>query len=112
MKKSTLRSLVSYLQGATITNLDEIRDELVAELAKDEAKAQANRDMYAAARKVVLAHMTQTPQTSAEIMTACEGELPEGFTKSKLQYAFKNYWTDDIVTIPSTKTAPNQYRRA
>ena len=39
MKKSTLSTLVSYLNGETITNLDEIRAELEKELNKGAEKA-------------------------------------------------------------------------
>lgn len=109
MKKSTLKSLVAYLNGADITNLDEITAELEAELAKNEEKAQANRDLYAAAREVVLAAMTEAPQSVAEIFAACEENLPDGFSKGKVQYALMNYWTDAVVKIENPY-GPNQYR--
>ena len=52
MKKVSLQSLVSYLTSTGA--LPEVRDEIVAELARGEAKAQANRDLYAEATPVVL----------------------------------------------------------
>ena len=111
MKKSTMKSLVSYLNGEVVTNLDEIKAELEAELAKGEAKAQANRDAYAIAHEIVMAHMSEVPQTIAEIFDACSNELPEGFSKSKIQYAMLNYWKDEVVKIEQAKGA-NQYRLA
>lgn len=97
MKKSTIAALVSYLDGATLTNLDEIRDELQAELDKGAEKAAANRALYDAAKEVVLAGLTDMPVTIAELFEAVADALPEGFTRSKMQYALNNYWTDEVV---------------
>ena len=96
MKKSTLQSLVSYLNGETITNLDEIRDELVAELNKGEAKAQANRDLYAQAKDIVLNALSDTPVTIGELYAEVENDLPEGFSKGKVQYAITRLWADEV----------------
>ena len=111
MKKSTMKSLVAYLNGETVTNIDEIKGELEAELAKGEAKAQANRDAYAVAHEIVMAHMSEAPLTVAEIYDACADELPEGFSKSKIQYALLNYWNGEVVKVEQAKGA-NQYRLA
>ncbi len=97
MKKSTIAVLVSYLDGATLTNLDEIRDELQAELDKGAEKAAANRALYDAAKDAVLAGLTDTPVTIAELFEAVADTLPEGFTRSKMQYAISNYWADEVV---------------
>lgn len=109
MKKNTMKSLVAYLNGETITNLDEIKAELQAELDKSEAKAQANRDLYATAHDVVMAHLTNKPQTVADLFTACKAELPEGFSKSKMQYALGNYWAEEVV---KTQGKVNEYTKA
>lgn len=111
MKKSTMKSLVSYLNGETVTNIDEIKAELEAELAKGEAKAQANRDFYASAHDVVMSAITTEPQTVSEIYEACKDELPDGFSKSKVQYAILNYWNAEVVKVENPKGA-NQYRKA
>lgn len=114
MKKSTLKSLVSYLNGETITNLDEIKGELEAELARGEEKAAANRAMYAEAHDVVINAMgyVDHAMTLAEIVEACGDELPEGFTKSKLQYALLNYWTTEVVVNRYGQGVANTYRLA
>ena len=98
MKKSTMQSLVSYLDGEVVTNLDEIRAELVAELTKGEAKAQANRDLYAQAHEVVMGGLAQAsaPVTIAELYEAIENKLPEGFSKGKVQYAITRLWADEV----------------
>ena len=99
MKKSTILSLISYLEGETIANPDVILDELKAEVAKGEAKAQANRDLYASAHDVVINALASAsaPVTMSELFEAVEGDLPEGMTKGKVQYAVTRLWSDEIV---------------
>ncbi len=99
MKKSTMKSLVSYIDTNAITELADVRAELVAELAKDEAKAQANRDLYAVAHDVVVNAMVglTAPVTISELFDEVASELPDGFTKGKLQYAVTRLWVDEIV---------------
>lgn len=99
MKKSTLQSLVSYLNGTTVPNLDDIKAELEAELAKGEEKAQANRALYAAAHDPAMAVLTDVPMTMADWHAACAATLPAGFSKSKLQYAVREYWASEVVVI-------------
>ena len=97
MKKSTLKSLVSYLNGEAITNLDEIKAELEAELAKNAVKAEANRELYEQVREIVLCELGDTPATATELYEAVADKLPEGFTKAKIQYALTHYWEAYVV---------------
>lgn len=99
MKKSTMMSLVSYLNGATIDNLDEIKAELEAELNKGAEKAQKNRELYDAAKEVIFEglRVAGTPITIAELYEEIADELPDGFGKSKVQYAVTRLWSDEIV---------------
>lgn len=97
MKKTTLKSLVSYLNGEAITNLDEIKAELEAELAKNAGKAEANRKLYEEAREIVLSELGDTPATAGELYEAVADKLPEGFTKAKVQYALTHYWEAYVV---------------
>jgi Mg/Co/Ni transporter MgtE len=98
MKKSTLKSLVSLLNGEAIENADEIKAELEAELNRGAEKAQANRDLYDSAHDVVIeALRTATaPVTIGELYEAVADELPEGMTKGKVQYAVTRLWVDEI----------------
>ncbi len=99
MKKATMKSLVSYIDTNAIAELADVRAELVAELAKDEAKAQANRDLYAVAHDVVIeamSHLT-APATIGDLFAEVEESLPEGFSKGKFQYAVTRLWSDEIV---------------
>lgn len=109
MKKTSLRNIANYI--ANIPELANEYAELSAELTKDEAKASANRSVYEAAHDVIMSVLGAAPRTVSEIFNECANELPEGFSKSKIQYALLNYWKDEIVKIEVAKGA-NQYRRA
>ena len=99
MKKSTMQSIVNYIDSNAIAELADVRAEIVAELAKGEAKAQANRDLYAEAHDVVIKVMSKLtdPAPISEIFAEVESALPEGMTKGKFQYAVTRLWTDEIV---------------
>jgi hypothetical protein len=88
MKKSTMTTIANYIKN--VPELANEYAELSAELAKGEAKAQANRDLYATAHDVVMAHLSDTPVTVTELFSACGDELPEGMSKGKIQYAILN----------------------
>lgn len=98
MKKSTLQSLVSYLNGNAIDNLDEIREELNAELNRGAEKAQANRELYALAHDVAMSGLERSTNgvTAGELYEEIADELPEGFSKGKLQYALSRLWNDEL----------------
>ena len=99
MKKTTMQSLVNYIDTNAVAELADVRDEIVAELAKGEAKAQANRDLYAQAHDAVIAVMANLtePAPISELFAEVENVLPEGMTKGKFQYAVTRLWTDEIV---------------
>ena len=106
MKKVSLQSLVSYLTETGA--LPEVRDEIAAELAKGEAKAQANRDLYAEAKDVILNGLSDTPVTIAELFEEIKDNLPQGFTKSKVQYAITRLWANEVT---KTEGKVNTYTR-
>lgn len=113
MKRNTIQSLVSYLNGETVTNLDEIKAELMAELNKGaEAKAAKNA-AYDAAWEVVrsIFALTTAPLTVAEITeeAADDDRLPEGFGKGRILYGLNHQWADRVVKIEGK---PNTYRLA
>jgi len=99
MKKSTMIALVNYLNGATIDNLAEIKSELEAELNRNAEKAAANRELYESAKSVVFEgfRIAGTPITIAELYEEIKGKLPQGFSKSKVQYAVTRLWSDEII---------------
>ena len=107
MTKNTLTSLVNYLNGATVDNLDEIKAELEKELARGEEKAQVNRELYAQAHDVVMNGLARCGNvTVTDLYNEIENELPEGFSKGKVQYALTHYWESEVV---KTEGKPNSY---
>lgn len=109
MKKSVFTAIANYLSTHDVPELASVRDEILAEYEKNEAKAQVNRNLYAKAHDVVMNVMDSTPRTIAEIFDLCEADLPEGFSKSKIQYAMREYWKDEVVKIENPKGA-NEFR--
>ena len=103
MKKATMTAIANYIKN--VPELATEYAELAAELNKNEAKAQANRELYATAHDVVMAHLDATPVTVADLYASCEDELPDGFSKSKVQYALSNYWADEVVKHDNGKKA-------
>ena len=98
MTKNMLTSLVAYLNGETVDNIAEIKEALEAELNRGAEKAQKNRELYESAKEVIFEGMrvAGTPVTIAELYEEIKDELPEGFGKSKVQYAVTRLWSDEI----------------
>lgn len=96
MKKSTLKSLVSYLNGETITNLDEIKDELTAELERGKEKADANRKVYAEMHDAVM----DVLKSASLPVSAQEIADETGLARGKIVYGLTNYWADEVEKIP------------
>lgn len=111
MKRNTIQSLVSFLNGETVTNIDEIKAELEAELNKGAEVKAAKDAAYDAAWEVVrsVLAMTTAPLTVAEIVAEGEDRLPEGFGKGRVLYGLNHQWTGFIVKIEGK---PNTYRLA
>ena len=101
MKKSTMIALVSYLNGATVDNLDEIKAELEAELNRNAEKAAANRELYEAAKSIIFEgfRVAGAPVTIAELYEEIKDELPDGFSKSKVQYAVTRLWANEVTKV-------------
>ena len=93
MKKSLLQSLVNYLNGETVTNLDEIKTELEAELGKGQAKANANRALYAEMGEAVM----ETLRTANAPVTAQEIADATGFARGKIVWGLTHEWADAVV---------------
>ena len=109
MRKVSLQSLVSFIDSIDAPQeVKDIRNEIVAELSKGEAKAQANRDLYAEAKSVVLGALSDTPVTIGEIYDEVKDALPDGFSKGKVQYAITRLWADEVT---KTEGKVNTYSR-
>ena len=107
MKKNTMIAIANYIQD--VPELAAEYAELKAELDKNAEKAQANRDLYAAAHEVVIGALTDKPVTLAELWEAVKNTVPDGMTKSKVQYALRELWAAEVVKIEGKV---NEYKRA
>lgn len=99
MKKATLESLVSYLNGEAVENLPEIKAELEAELSKGKAKADANRAVYAEIHDKVIEALS----TASNPVTAQEIADEIGVARGKIVYGLTKYWADEVVKDTSGK---------
>lgn len=95
MRKNTIETLVAYLNGETVTNLDEIKDELEAELTKGKAKAEANRAIYEEIHDAVI----EVLKNATDPVTAQELADETGFAKGKIVYGLRNYWANEVEKI-------------
>ena len=111
MKKSVFTAIVNYVATHDIPELAGVRDAILDEFKRNEDKAQANRDLYAEAHDAVMAVMDATPRTVGEIYELCADTLPDGFTKSKVQYGIREYWKDDVMKIENPKGANTYTKR-
>lgn len=108
MKKSTLENIVKYLNGETV-DVDTLREEVNAEWEKSTAKARNNAALYAEAKEIVLGALSvDTALTLTDLYKKVCRDLPNGFSKSKVQYGLNNYWANDIVK-GFTTDAQRQY---
>lgn len=110
MKKSTIANMIAVLQNDTTIDRDALLTELRNEYERVTEKARQNADIYAAARDIVINALTDEPATAADLYEKVKDELPEGFSKSKVQYGLVHMWTDSV-TKHEMKYA-NMYSRA
>ena len=110
MKKATMNTILSLIADIDTPDAEEARNELNAELNRGAEKAQANRDLYDAAKEVVMGELGDTPVTIGELYDAIATKLPQGMTKGKLQYAVTRLWVGDGIAKIEGKV--NTYRKA
>ena len=110
MKKLSLVAIKNALVGFGFEDA-EILSELDKEINRGEEQKAKNAEAYAGIHDLVVGTLTSVPVTFAELFESIESELPEGMTKSKVQYALINYWASEVVKIENAKAA-NQYRKA
>lgn len=107
MKKNTMTTIANYIKN--VPELAAEYAELQAELDKNAEKAQANRNLYAAAHDAVIGALTDKPVTLAELWETVKDTVPEGMSKSKVQYALRELWAAEVVKIEGKV---NEYKRA
>ena len=92
MKKATLEQVLELINGGTV-DTEAIKAEITAELAKGQAKAEANRAVYAEMHDVVIEAIrtANVPVTAQEIADAT------GLARGKVVYGLTNLWTAEVV---------------
>ena len=108
MKKATFEAIKTAL-----TNFGFADEDILSELDKEinkgaEAKAK-NAEAYESIHALIVDTLTYTPVTVAELWESIEDEVPEGVTKSKVQYAITRLWKDEVVKVEGN---PNSYKKA
>lgn len=100
MKKATLEKTLSLISSIDTPEAEEIRAEISAELAKGQAKADANRAVYAELHDKVIKALTETsnPVTAQEIADEI------GASRGKIVYGLTNYWSAEVVKDTTGKT--------
>ena len=99
MKKSTMQTIVDYINANGVEELAEVRDELNAELAKGKEKADANRAVYAEIHDKVVEVLTR----EGKPLTAQEIADETGVARGKIVYGLTNYWADEVERDQSGK---------
>ena len=92
-------SLLTYLQSVNDDKIANVVAELEKEVNRVNEKSAKNRELYDAAKQAVAKGLTDDAMTVAELYDKIAADLPEGFTKSKLQYGLLNYWTDIVKVV-------------
>jgi len=97
MKKVTMNTILSLIATIDTPEAEAVRNELTAELNKGAEQKAQNATQYELAKDIVLNALSDTPVTIAELYAEVANELPEGFTKSKVQYGISHYWATEVV---------------
>ena len=98
MKKTSYEAIYATLTSINYDNA-EVMDDLRKEINRGaEAKAKKANE-YDAAKEVVFntLRLAGKPVTVAEIFEDCQSNLPEGFTKARVQYGLTHQWADEVV---------------
>lgn len=111
MKKNTYVAIANILSSVDFENKDAIMEELNVEINRGAevkaTKASEYETAWAIVREVLMS--TNQPLTVTEIFEECRKDLPDGFTRGRVQYGMTNTWSDRVVKIEGK---PNTYRLA
>lgn len=99
MTKNTMNTILSLIATIDTPEANEVREILTAELNKGAERKAQTAELYETVKPIVFGALSETPATIAEIFDEIESELPEGFTKSKLQYAITRLWKDEVTKV-------------
>ena len=99
MTKNTMNTILSLIATINTPEAEAVRNELTAELNKGAERKAQTAELYESVKPIVFGALSETPVTIGELFTEIEDVLPEGFTKSKLQYAVTRLWKDELTKV-------------
>ena len=99
MTKNTMNTILSLIATIDTPEAEAVRNELTAELNKGAERKAQTAELYESVKPIVFGALPETPVTIGELFTEIENTLPEGFTKSKLQYAITRLWKDELTKV-------------
>lgn len=95
MRKASFQTIYTALTNYGFENA-EIMTELANEINKGaDAKAQ-NAAVYDEVKPLIFGVLCDTPLSISEIYEAVADDLPNGFTKGKVQYAVTRLWANEV----------------
>ena len=106
MKKATLSTIYDALKSIDFD--PEVLAEVEKELTRGDAEKAKNAEAYEVAKPIVLGALSDTPVTASELYDEIANDLPEGFTKGKVQYALTRLWANEVI---KTEGKVNTYSR-
>lgn len=106
MKKNTLRTIYTSLLDFGYESTDPIMEEIATELNRGAEEKAAKNAEYMAVKDIILGALMDTPATIAEIYESIKDELPDGFTRNKVQYAITRLFADEVAKFDGK---PNTY---
>lgn len=100
MTKATMNSILSLIADIQTEEAAAVREAVTAELNKGKVKSEAASAGYESVKQLVMDTLTDTPATIGELYDELKGELPDDFTKGKLQYAITRLWKGEVTKVP------------
>ena len=100
MKKATLLTAYAILTGKGEVT-EETKAAVIAEFEKefnrDAEEKAAKAAEYESVKEIILAPLNEAIMTISELYEAIKNELPDGFTRGKVQYAITKLYADEVV---------------
>ena len=100
MKKTTLNTILSLIATIDTPEVNEIREELTAELNKGESKKAETQAVYATIHDAVIQALTD----AAAPVTAQELADETGISRGKIVYGLTHYWANEVVKDTTGKS--------
>lgn len=102
-----METLVAFINDNAVSELYEIRDEIAAELNKNKAKADANRELYG----TIWDKVHEVLESATMPVTAQELADETGISKGKIVYGLTHLWSAEVEKDTSKKSTTYALKR-